>query len=156
MKIKTVLKIVLIGFLIISIAIVGYISLTIWVLNSIPQSHLEANVVEEQYFDEYLKRDIKEFFKNRNPIEITSVQYQLLEKGPRQTGIAFPKYYARIQVFHDNNLLESGVAIITAVNKEEFRISPMDYMNYDQIRLNPDILKTLFPESVIKTIESDL
>lgn len=61
------------------------------VIDSIADSHIQANVPSEKDFDNFLKRDLAAYFKDDLKKDVT-VEYELLRNAPTQSGIAFPKF----------------------------------------------------------------
>src|SRR5688572_13387656 len=82
---------------------------------SIAESHIRGNVPDEKDFDKFLKRDLEKYFKDVKQKTVT-VDYELLRKGPTQSGIAFPKFYAWVTVRDGAVVIEQGAIRVAAVD----------------------------------------
>ena len=116
---------------------------------SIADSHIRANVPDEKHFDKFLRRDLERYFKDRKKKAVT-VQYELLRKGPTQTGIAYPKFYAWVTILDHEALVEEGAVRVAAVNKKQFDIT--DYISRADVERSPGTLDRIFPRPVADKI----
>ena len=81
---------------------------------SIAESHIRANVPDEKDFDKFLKRDLEQYFKDALQKTVT-VEFELLRKGPTQTGIAYPKFYAWVTIRDGVKVIDQGAVRVAAV-----------------------------------------
>jgi hypothetical protein len=117
--------------------------------NTITSSHIEANVPNGKLFDEYLKRDLEKHFcpADVNPCQ---VKYELLRKGPTQSGIAYPKYYLWVQCVGSDKLLTEGAARVAAIEQVGFNIT--DFLTRKQILEDPEQVMRIFPAALNEII----
>lgn len=111
--------------------------------DSIAESHIRANVPDEKDFDTLLKRDLEAYFRDFNG-KVVTVQYELLRKGPTQTGIAFPKFYAWVKIYEKDNLLNEGAIRLAAIEKTRFKVT--DYVRKGAMKVNPEKFMMSSPE----------
>jgi len=111
--------------------------------------HIEANVPEQSTFKPFLVRDLNSYFTTalKKPIR---VEYDLLRKGPTQTGIAYPKFYAWVRVFDGNKLVEEGAVRVAACDKEVFQVT--DFVSKEQVQKDPEMIRTIFPSMLCSAI----
>lgn len=64
----------------------------------LPRTHVDTNVPETEEFDRILGRDLDSYFRSRTGESSLSIDYELLRLGPTQSGTAYPKFYAWVQV----------------------------------------------------------
>ena len=93
---------------------------------TIAESHIRANVPDDKDFDKFLKRDLETYFKGLKGKSVT-VQFDLLRKGPTQSGVAYPKFYAWVTIRDHDGVLEEGAVRVAAVEKKQFDVT--DYIN---------------------------
>jgi hypothetical protein len=120
-------------------------------MEAVADSHVRANVPDEKEFDRLLKRDLAAYFKERKGREV-SVDYELLRKGPTQTGIAFPKFYAWVKVRDKggDGLLEEGAVRLAAVEKKSFGVT--DFLKRADAERDPESAYKIFPRPVADKI----
>jgi hypothetical protein len=118
-------------------------------MQSISESHIEANVPEEKDFDSFLKRDLTAYFKE--PGKNLSVEYELLRKGPTQAGVALPKFYAWVMIKENGILREEGAARIAAIEKKKFEV--VQYFSKADIARDMELMYRVFPKSVAGKIK---
>ena len=123
------------------------------VMEDIRNSHIEGNVLSEDNFVEFLKRDLKEHFKNKYSNDIT-VEFELLRDKPTQSGVAYPKYYAWIIIYSGDKEIEQGAVRLAAINEEYFDIT--DFISRDQIKKDTDQIYSVFPAPVCDKIKEKL
>lgn len=114
-------------------------------IDSIAESHIEANVPDEKDFDNFLKRDLAAYFKEQIGKDVT-VEYELLRKAPTQSGVALPKFYVWVQVKEKNNLIEEGAARLAAVEKKSFEITT--FLKRADIERDVEQIYDVFPRLV--------
>jgi hypothetical protein len=117
--------------------------------NPIASSHIEANVPNGKLFDEYLKRDLEKHFCSAD-VKQCQVKYELLRKGPTQTGISYPKYYVWLQCFSGDKLLTEGAARVAAMEQEQFDLT--HFLTRKQILEDPEQVATIFPAALQEKI----
>ena len=115
------------------------------VIDSIADSHIRANVPEEEDFDRFLKRDLEAYFKESKKKDVV-VEYELLRNAPTQSGTAFPKFYAWLKVKENGNLLEEGAVRVAAMERKRFGI--YDYLTRADIERDPVKVYEVFPRAV--------
>jgi hypothetical protein len=109
-------------------------------------------VPSEAAFDSLLRRDLDAYFGKRAGREVT-VDYELLRRGPTQTGIAFPKFYAWVRV-HSGGPLEQGAVRVAAMDRTRFEVT--HFIPETEIRGGPETLDTVFPPAVADSIRKRL
>ena len=123
------------------------------IIDSIAQSHIDDNVPDKKDFDNFLKRDLAEYFKVSTDKD-TVIEYELLRKAPTQSGTSFPKFYAWVRVNVKGNLIEEGAIRLAAIDKKIFQIT--HYLKRADIESNTDEIYTVFPEPVGDKIKQKL
>jgi hypothetical protein len=116
---------------------------------SIADSHIRANVPDEKDFDKFLKRDLEQYFKETIQKTVT-VEFELLRKGPTQTGIAYPKFYAWVTIRDGAKVIDQGAVRVAAVEKKHFDV--IDFVSEADIKDAPLILDRIFPKPVANKI----
>lgn len=114
-------------------------------LDSIADSHVRANVPDEKDFDNFLKRDLTSYFKDLRKKDV-AVEYELLRDGPTQSGTAFPKFYAWVQVKENGRLIEEGAVRVAAVEKKGFGV--YNYLPRADIESDMEQVYKVFPKPV--------
>src|SRR6059058_2549398 len=120
---------------------------------SIAESHIRANVPDEKDFDKFLKRDLEQYFKDTMQKTVT-VEFELLRKGPTQTGIAYPKFYAWVTIRDGVKVIDQGAVRVAAVEKKHFDVT--DFVSEADIKDAPMILDRIFPKPVADKIRERL
>lgn len=120
--------------------------------SEIANSHIRANVPDAKDFDALFRRDVAVFFANRTG-KAVRVEYRLLRNQPTQSGVAFPKYYAWVNVFLGDSLLEQGAVRLAAESRERFEV--LNYLEASEIRANPGEAASIFPASLVPRILAD-
>ena len=118
--------------------------------DSIAESHVKANVPEEKDFNVFLERDLTEYFKEQQKKSVV-VEYELLRKGPTQSGTAFPKFYAWVTVKSDGITIEEGAVRVVAMEKKRFGV--YDYLSRSEIERDVAKLYQVFPAPVADKIK---
>lgn len=136
-----------------SLAVVAIASLTLLGCSDpIASSHTSANVPEAGEFDAILKRDLRAYAKSVR-VDVSEVRHKLLRKGPTQSGVSEPKYYAWIELLNSaGEVVDSGAARLTASDRSRFEVT--HFISVSEIQANPDGLKSVFPETLCKNIEA--
>ena len=117
---------------------------------SVQRSHIEANVPPQQSFEAFLNRDLLSFFKSTSVPDATRVQYKLLRDGPTQSGVAFPKYYAWVEVFVGSNRTQEGAVRLAAVNGDHFDVT--HFFAAQQIRTRASEVAAVFPPPLVPAV----
>jgi hypothetical protein len=112
----------------------------------VAESHIDANVPEPKDFDRFLLRDLRGKFCRTDKCKVT---YELLRKGATQSGIAYPKFYAWIEV-SDGPKQQRGAVRLAAINKDHFEIT--NYLPAERIRNAPEEVSAIFPAPLVKGI----
>ncbi len=118
--------------------------------DSVQISHVEANVPAPERFADLLKRDLLSFAKAHVAATATRVEYKLFREVSTQSGLAYPKYYAWVQVFGERVLLAEGAVRVAAVERTHFDVT--HFMRPQEIGANPDSVQSVFPRPLVDTI----
>lgn len=118
-------------------------------LSDVSRSHIEANVPLESDFDAILRRDLTDYFR-RSAQEPVKVEYELLRKGPTQSGVAYPKFYAWVKVFTQNNSTQQGAVRVAAIEKVRFDVT--DFLSKAEIARDPSAARRVFPAALVPHI----
>lgn len=145
-------KIILLAIILFVIGLIAYYQYGASSIEEIGKSYIEGNVPSPEYFDNYLKRDLSQYFSKKFG-ESIKVEYELLRNEPTQTGVADPKYYAWVKI-NGGKINEQGVVRVAAIEKEYFVIT--DYLSSTEIKNNPNIVDSIFPEDVTQKIQEKL
>ena len=114
----------------------------------IAKSHIDGNVPDSDHFDEYLKRDLRDFLCKEK--EGCRVEYSLLRDGPTQTGIAYPKFYVWVKCFQKNGSVSEGAARLAAIERKRFDVT--DFLSREQIKASPSQVRGVFPAALVDKI----
>ncbi len=119
-------------------------------IREIQQSHTSSNLPDTfQEFQKILKRDLEKYFiaKLNHQVEI---QYELLRKAPTLSGVAYPKFYAWVNVLENNKIVESGAVRLALIGK--IKVEVTNFVSKKKILENPDIINSIFPSSLCEGI----
>lgn|GEM_PF-1486992 len=84
---------------------------------------VKQNVPEQEYFDDYLDRDIKNYVGEKYG-NFINYEYLLLSKQPETDMNGGASFYVWIELFSvDNTLMDAGVICLRAKDKEQFIVS---------------------------------
>lgn len=112
-------------------------------IQEIHQSHISANVPATfEEFSTILERDLVQYFSTSLSTEVT-VKFELLRKGPTQTGVAYPKFYAWVKVLRSEKEIESGAVRVASIEKTHVKVT--DFVSKSEIIQNPKYIETIFP-----------
>jgi hypothetical protein len=117
---------------------------------SLAVAHIEANVPPQQSFEGLLNRDLLSFFKSTSEPGATRVQYRLLRDAPTQSGVAFPKYYAWVEVFVGSRRTQEGAVRLAAVSGHHFDVT--HFFSAQQIRTSASEVATVFPPPLVSVV----
>jgi hypothetical protein len=121
-------------------------------LLDIAKSHIDANVPDKVDFDNFLQRDIDQYFQKLFSALIITKHY-FLRDGPTQTGISYPKYYLWVEIYSNTENIELGAIRIAAINKKYFEIT--NFVTKKEMIKNEVNIRMIFPELVCQKIERD-
>jgi hypothetical protein len=117
---------------------------------SVQASHIDANVPEESKFSELLNRDLLAYFKANGAVAATSVQVLLLRKAPTQSGVAYPKYYAWVQVDDSSTRLAEGAVRLAAIERTRFEVT--DFVPKNKAKGSRELIESVFPRPLVPEI----
>jgi hypothetical protein len=118
-------------------------------IDAIAQSHIDANVPPSSTFDSLLRRDLTQYFQASLDGNLT-IDFDLLRRGPTQTGISYPKFYLWVQVHRDGKLLKDGYARVQAVDRTGFDVT--NFIPRATVDQDSSILYSVFPVAVAAEI----
>src|SRR5437016_282957 len=98
-------------------ALASIAALLLLACNPIQESHIDANVPDASAFDQYLQRDLKSYFSGAN------VTVDLLRRGPTQSGVAYPKFYAWVRAVAPSAAPVEGAVRVEAVDRQKFIVT---------------------------------
>jgi hypothetical protein len=110
------------------------------------QSHIEANVPKKSDFDRFFRRDLTSYFAQTFGAAIR-VEYELLRRGPTQSGTSYPKYYAWVRIVSPGGATREGAVRVAAIEETHFEVT--DFLTSDQIRTNSGSVATIFPAPLV-------
>jgi hypothetical protein len=113
------------------------------------KSHLQASIPADADFDRLMLEALTRYF-TKSAEAPTPLRYELLRKGATLAGVSSPKYYAWITL-GDPAAGVGGAVRLAAKDGNRFEV--MNYFTTDQIRENPAALESVFPKSVIASIQ---
>ena len=119
------------------------------VIGQIRRSHVEANVPQASDFEGTLARDLQAWFTQRQG-GTPQVRFELLRRGPTQTGVAYPKYYAWVEVKTASPSVVRGAVRIAAVQRDHFEV--LQFLSAEEIRARPDDVPLVFPAALVPEI----
>jgi hypothetical protein len=111
----------------------------------VASSHVQANVPEEDSFDAILRRDLETYFRDLTGKDV-SVEFELLRKGPTQSGVSYPKYYVYVKLYDGSAVADEGAVRVAAVDKARFDVT--HYLSKDEMRAHPEAMYAVFPQAV--------
>jgi len=116
---------------------------------AISQSHIDANVPPDSILDALLRRDLAKYFEPSLGGSL-AIDFELLRRGPTQSGIAYPKYYLWVLVRRDQKSLKEGYARVAAVDRTGFTVT--DFIPRAAVAEDSTILYAVFPSPVTTEI----
>jgi hypothetical protein len=123
--------------------------LSMTAFGAIAQSHIDGNVPPDSIFDDLLRRDLLQYFRPSLGDRLT-VGFELLRRGPTQTGIAYPKFYLWALVRREGKPVTEGYARVAAVDRTSFTIT--DFITRRAVAEDSSILFPVFPTPVVAAI----
>ncbi len=129
--------------------VVFSLALNMFGCNPITDSHIQANVPDSKDFNAFLQRDLNKYFQTGRS-GVVQVDFELLRKGPTQTGIAFPKYYAWVLIREGGKESKQGAVRLAAMNKSQFEVT--NIVDADAIRRDPHVIESIFPQALCDSI----
>src|SRR6267143_364679 len=115
----------------------------------VSRSHVEANVPPTSEFDADLSRDLRQWFTHRQGSPAT-VRFEMLRRGATQSGVAYPKYYAWVEVQTASAPHVRGAVRVAAVERDRFEV--LQFLSADEIRARPDAVQSVFPAALVPDI----
>jgi len=122
-------------------------------IDSIAESHINANVPDSGDFGSVMKRDLEAYFRKRIKMP-AKVTYELLRDGPTQTGIAYPKFYVWVKIKTGEKPIDEGAVQLAAIGKKYFDVT--DFLSITEIKSNPEAIYKVFPRPVCDKILAKL
>jgi len=119
------------------------------VIAQVSRSHIEANVPPASEFDANLAQALRAWFTQREGTPAT-VRFELLRRGATQSGVAFPKYYAWVEVQTAFGPVLRGAVRVAAVEGNRFEV--LQYLSADEIRATPAAVQSVFPVALLADI----
>jgi hypothetical protein len=126
-------------------AFVSIAALLFLTCNPIQESHIDANVPDASVFDQYLQRDLRNYFSGAN------VTVDLLRRGPTQSGIAYPKFYVWVRAVAPGAAPVEGAVRVEAVDRQKFIVT--HFLSVHEIRSNPSQVDSIFPAPLCPAIK---
>jgi hypothetical protein len=117
-------------------------------LTAIAESHIEANVPKGKLFDEFLERDLTNYFC-REAMDCT-VKYEFLREGPTQTGLSYPKYYLWVKKLKGTAVTDEGAVRVAAVDQNGFDVT--HFLSREQISASRSQVASIFPAALVDKI----
>lgn len=114
-----------------------------------PMGYVSENVPKESQFNSFLTRDLNAYFMAKLQRQVV-VEFDMLRRHATQSGTSLPKYYIWVRMSEKGKVVEQGAARIVAVEKTHFEI--LQYVSQAEIQRDPEIIKSLFPESLCPDI----
>jgi hypothetical protein len=115
--------------------------------DAIARSHIDANVPPHDVFEKVLTRDLRNALC-KLPKQPCQVEYELLRKGPTQTGIAYPKYYAWVKVANGESKQEGAVRLAAV----DMHFEVTDFLAAEKILKVPESVAAIFPAALSNPI----
>jgi hypothetical protein len=120
-------------------------------LEPVSRSHIDANVPDATNFDRFLQRDVDAWFSAKfAPAPPLKCRTELLRRGPTQTGISFPKYYAWVRCRRDSSDVTEGAIRLAAINREGFEVT--NFVSRAEAASSPASVRALFPAALVDDI----
>lgn len=111
-------------------------------LDSYDKSAVDAN---QKDLSPNFALTLKEYFRLKTSKNVT-IQFDLLRKGGTETGIAFPKYYAWVEIFEGTSRIERGAVRVAEVDTGKYEVT--HYLADSEIESDPDIVYSIFPKEL--------
>jgi hypothetical protein len=131
------------------LGVVAFIYFQKVVIAQVSGSHVEANVPPTSEFDADLSRDLTEWFTHRQGSPAT-IRFEMLRRGATQSGVAYPKYYAWVEVQTASAPDVRGAVRIAAVERDRFEV--LQFLPADEIRTRPDAVQSVFPAALVPDV----
>lgn len=119
-------------------------------MRDIQRSHIDGNVPVARDFDSFLRRDVAAYFRGKLNIDTPEVAIELLRKGPTQSGVSLPKYYAWVVVKNDGNTVAEGALRLAAMDQDSFEVT--HFFSTGDIKSMPDVVSSVFPAPLASVI----
>jgi hypothetical protein len=120
-------------------------------LASVQESHIAANAPADEEFEALLMRDLGAYFASQGMTD-PQVRYELLRRGPTQSGVAYPKYYVWVSAESASGDTMAGAMRVAAVDRIRFEVT--DYVSRQEVLTNPDAIASVFPAALLPAIRA--
>ncbi len=134
---------------VIVLGIVLFLAVPQIVVAKIRGSHIESNAPSTSDFDAILARDLAAWFARRQGRPAVA-RFELLRRGPTQSGAAYPKYYVWVEVDTASASAVRGAVRVAAVERDRFEV--LQFLSAEDIRERPDAMQSVFPAALIPEI----
>lgn len=121
------------------------------VLASVQESHVVANAPASGEFEALLSRDLGAYFTSQGMTE-PQIKFEMLRRGPTQSGVAYPKYYLWTSASSANGDTMIGAVRVAAIDRTRFEIT--DFVSQQEVLANPDAIASVFPAALLAAIEA--
>jgi hypothetical protein len=121
------------------------------IMPSVEESHIGGNVPVAETFDVVLARDLGAYFASRGLTD-PQITYELLRRGPTQSGVAYPKFYLWVSAASGQGDVMAGAVRVAAIDRVRFEIT--DFVARADIVKNPDGLASIFPAALLPAIRA--
>ena len=82
------------------------------------------------------------------------MEFELLRKGPTQSGMSYPKYYLWVKGFEGDKKVIEGAVRVAAIDRKEFSVT--DFCTPQELRSDPDLASRVFPAVLVPGIKEHL
>jgi hypothetical protein len=118
-------------------------------MEEIRKANIARHVPSKSDFSRLLTRDVNHYFRKQFRGSWTSSE--LLKEEPIQAGVGFPHFYLWVKVQRKRDgVITQGAIRLSAIDKKYFLVE--DFITDKQIRANPALPNTIFPDSLCSTI----
>src|SRR5262245_40519814 len=118
------------------------------VIRDLRQDYVEANVPPVDKFDEILRRDLRDHVGWSVGDDL---EYEMLQDGPSQMGVGYPKFYLWVRVRGKQGVKVEGAALVAAMDRVQFEV--LDFRTAKAIRMDVQALYRVYPASVCERIK---
>ncbi|KQM61472.1 MULTISPECIES: hypothetical protein [unclassified Sphingomonas] len=118
-------------------------------MQDVRSGHIAANLPSDAEFMVLLRRDVKAYL-GTNQLLAKRVAIELLRRGPTQSGVSYPKYYAWVRAEDDTGNRVEGAMRIVAIEGTRFEVS--DFTPAAMVRSDPASLASIYPALLIPAI----
>lgn len=122
-------------------------------LDDIQRSHIEGNVPDESEFNQLLLSALAKYLESKSGKKLR-VEFELLRKGPTQSGMSYPKYYLWAKGFDGDKKVIEGAVRVAAIDRKEFSVT--DFCTPQDLRADPHLANRVFPAALVPGIRERL